>query len=687
MKKRVLCFALLFFLFLPIVNAATYYVSKSSCSDSGPGTQSEPWCTIQKAANTLQAGDTVLIKAGAYYEQVTPVNSGTENNYITYSAYQNDIVSIVDGYFPIDVMGDKSYLKFINLELQVTGNNDWSAAFRAKESGSTAPHHLILDSLTLKGEEPMSSARQFGVLLQAFQTPITDITIKNCQVNNNNHHGIFLYGMIYRADIGPDNHISYNGWGMGSPESPHYSHGIEIHSEYPGFQDRGARDINIFENEIDHNDMQGIRPAFCQRIHIKDNYLHHNGATGIQLENEVDEAVLENNIAEYNVQVYSHEAGAWLDESDYVVIQNNIFRNNKYGFMTQGSNQVIIRNNKIYENNRGISNIYQAQGAYLRWGTNDNILIHNTFYKNCDQTGAFGDLTIARAGDSVRPTVKNNIISEGKCLYDLWVEQETDYKSDYNNYYNTKPLNVNWKGSAMSWSQYVSSSGQDTHSINENPLLENPGSGNFNLQSNSPCIDKGAFLTTVTSSSGSGTSLQVEDARYFTDGMGIIEGDLIKVGSNPLNRITDVDYSTNTITLEQSITWNNGDAVTYPYYGTAPDIGAIEYVSGGQPPVCTEADWTYTDGTCQPNNTFTRTWTKINADCEGGVSHPDTETISCTYNVPADINNDGDVDIYDLISVIKDFGKTSNLIYPKADTDNNQIIDIFDVVYVASRIS
>ncbi|MBW2990494.1 right-handed parallel beta-helix repeat-containing protein [Candidatus Woesearchaeota archaeon] len=556
----------------------TYYVAKSGCSDSGPGTESEPWCTIQKAANTLQAGETVFIKAGTYNEQVSPVNSGTEDNYITYSAYQNDIVSIVDNYFPIYVLGDKSYLKFANLELQAIGNNDWSAAFRARESGSTAPHHLILENLTLKGEEPMSADdRQFGVLLQAFETPITDITIKNCQVINNNHHGIFVYGMIYRVDIGPNNHISNNGWGLGSPETPHYAHGIEIHSEYPGNQTKGARDIKIFENEIDHNDMQGIRPAWCRRIHIKDNYLHYNGATGINLENQVNESVIENNIAEYNVQVYSYETGTWLDESNYVVIQNNIFRHNKFGFMTQGSSQIIIRNNEIYENNRGVSDIYQAQGAYIRWGTYDNILVHNTFYENCDQTGAFGDLTIGRVNNVVRPTVKNNIISEANCLYDLWVNLETDYTSDYNNYYNTKPLNINWKDSAMNWPQYVSASGQDTHSINENPLFENPGSGNFNLQSNSPCIDKGTFLTTVTSSSGSGTSLQVEDARYFTDGMGIIEGDLIKVGTNPLNRITDVDYSTNTITLEQSITWNNGDAVTYPYYGTAPDIGAIEY--------------------------------------------------------------------------------------------------------------
>ena len=46
-----------------------------------------------------------------------------------------------------------------------------------------------------------------------------------------------------------------------------------------------------------------------------------------------------------------------------------------------------------------------------------------------------------------------------------------------------------------------------------------------------------------------------------------------------------------------------------------------------------------------------------------------------------DLNNDGEVDIEDLIIVASNFG-TSNTV---ADTDNNNIVDIFDVVYVASR--
>ena len=44
-------------------------------------------------------------------------------------------------------------------------------------------------------------------------------------------------------------------------------------------------------------------------------------------------------------------------------------------------------------------------------------------------------------------------------------------------------------------------------------------------------------------SSGSGTVINVANARYFSDGWNIVEGDLVKVGSNDAVRITDISVS------------------------------------------------------------------------------------------------------------------------------------------------
>ena len=51
----------------------TYHVDRShpQASDAGPGTADAPWLTIQKAADTVGAGDWVLVHAGVYEERVT----------------------------------------------------------------------------------------------------------------------------------------------------------------------------------------------------------------------------------------------------------------------------------------------------------------------------------------------------------------------------------------------------------------------------------------------------------------------------------------------------------------------------------------------------------------------------------------------------------------------------------------
>ena len=75
------------------VQGATYYVAPSG-EDSSPGSQAQPWQTLQKAANTLRAGDTVWVRSGTYRERVLPANSGTEGQEIVYAAYPGEVVTL-----------------------------------------------------------------------------------------------------------------------------------------------------------------------------------------------------------------------------------------------------------------------------------------------------------------------------------------------------------------------------------------------------------------------------------------------------------------------------------------------------------------------------------------------------------------------------------------------------------------
>ena len=71
----------------------TYYVATTG-NENNPGTITQPWKTISKAAATLTSGQSVLVRGGTYNEVVNITISGADNNWITYSSYPGETVVI-----------------------------------------------------------------------------------------------------------------------------------------------------------------------------------------------------------------------------------------------------------------------------------------------------------------------------------------------------------------------------------------------------------------------------------------------------------------------------------------------------------------------------------------------------------------------------------------------------------------
>lgn len=112
---------------LPVAENA-YYVAPTG-SDTNPGTSESPWRTIQHAADTLVAGETVYIRGGTYNEAVRPMNSGSAAGAITFSAYPGE-TPIIDGTGVTDTVNgiivDQSYIRLVGLEVQNwNGNAIW----------------------------------------------------------------------------------------------------------------------------------------------------------------------------------------------------------------------------------------------------------------------------------------------------------------------------------------------------------------------------------------------------------------------------------------------------------------------------------------------------------------------------------------------------------------------------------
>ncbi|MFO0754189.1 MAG: right-handed parallel beta-helix repeat-containing protein [Thermodesulfovibrionales bacterium] len=150
-----LCISLL----LPVLaGAAEYYVAPSG-SDSNPGTLSQPWKTVKKAAGTLRAGDTAYFRAGTYQEyNVTFSNSGSSGSPITLKGYPGE-TAVIDG---------ANY--GIVFEIQ---NRDY----------------ITLDSLTIR-------RGNLANIRIAYDYPATGITIQNCDlkefVANDNSATVYI---------------------------------------------------------------------------------------------------------------------------------------------------------------------------------------------------------------------------------------------------------------------------------------------------------------------------------------------------------------------------------------------------------------------------------------------------------------------------------------------------------------
>jgi hypothetical protein len=133
-------FILIFCILTSFAWSAEYHVSPSG-SDSNPGTLSSPWLTVQHAADSVRAGDTVIIHAGTYAEGVVFKISGVDGAAIKFTAAQDETVSL-EG---MEFAKGCAYIEIF--DLRIKGQSIWKVWLRGDN------HHIRLKGLTVTGGE------------------------------------------------------------------------------------------------------------------------------------------------------------------------------------------------------------------------------------------------------------------------------------------------------------------------------------------------------------------------------------------------------------------------------------------------------------------------------------------------------------------------------------------------------
>jgi len=239
-----------------------------------------------------------------------------------------------------------------------------------------------------------------------------------------------------------------------------------------------------------------------------------------------------------------------------------------------GSPLNIVRHNVL------VNNGCMAINSYIRPGynANHNRIYHNTFYKNYRGMSSTSDT------DIYYNVIKNNILQQNH-YYEVYFNTEGGQNDNYYYSNNLSTSPIKYKSVRGVLLQVESKYPEEWHNnMSFDPKFVDPADDDFTLSSSSRMIDAADFLTKTTSS-GSGMTIEVEDAKYFCDGWGINEGDIIQLDRQAVTaKITEINYDTNVITVDTALSWDAGIGVALAFSGSAPDIGAYEYEALGNIP-------------------------------------------------------------------------------------------------------
>ena len=240
------------------------------------------------------------------------------------------------------------------------------------------------------------------------------------------------------------------------------------------------------------------------------------------------------------------------------IIRNNVFYSNlgpALGMQVYPQEALFNVSNRVYNN---VVNDSQCGAMTARSGVVDNIYKNNIFSGN-EACGGGGSVQIGyRGGFPQGHTFISNDI------YGTAPGQDV-FKEDFGGFLTLAEMTALFPQNMVD-------------NIEQDPLFVGEAGHDYSLQPESPMIDAGAWLTTIIGS-GFGTTLIVQDARYFYDGFGISgeSGDQIQLeGQATPVRIVGIDYDSNTLTLESPITFAHGQGVALPFNGDRPDLGAFE---------------------------------------------------------------------------------------------------------------
>lgn len=494
--------------------------------------------TLSGGADNAVAGDIVYLRGHNYDEALIPANSGIDGSPITFTKYQNEAAIITGPLSPAIDISNKSYIVLDGFEV----NNVFRWLHAVNTNYSEITNMTFRDAL-----DPWGSSKT-GIFFQA----ATYNKILNNVIDNSTQDNLSLINAHYNVVEGNQFTLADHAlWTIKCGDynvlRNNYFHNAnqkigEIYDcDAVGFD----HDVTLF-NSTEHNLVEGNEFAFTassgrsspysgiqhagQKSIIRKNIFHDTIGPALQMTLYADEAMYNSFNRIYNNVFFSTDfAGVELPNTGLgTSFVDNIFKNNIF------AKSIFVANDTRWTWYTGE---LDGKPVQIKMGRTDGF----SFDTNAVFNTAPDELYLITEG------IRTSSSNPAQQTVTWW---QTNYPAVFSNMLEADPVFVS----------------------------ELTGALDFNLQSGSPMIDAGTFLSS-TIGAGSGKTLTVSDATYFFDGYGIPgqQGDLIQLeGQTTQARIVSIDYVANTITVDTALNWTDGLGVSLAYNGVKPDLGAYE---------------------------------------------------------------------------------------------------------------
>jgi hypothetical protein len=521
-------------LVLPLFGV-TYYVSPSG-SDTDDGSIERPFKTLDKACSVVSAGSSIIVRGGTYSGNYCHAQAqGTADQPVILKAYPGEIPIFTGTHqyqVTLNIFG--SYWNVDGLTFQDTA---LSAVVNVSNNKET--HLTNLKFKNNNGAELVKTNRASRVFIENSSFDTTG-TVENqgqgdCIAIRGSSQ-VLIQGNTFTkcghaaVDVMNDNELM----------SDRIVVRQNVIDQYWGggiYMIRGTTNTLVEENRISHTGEQVNYPKSCIQV---------AATNGIYRKNLC--YLTGPNQAGYAVAAYTF-AGLLQNAQHNRIYNEVVYRASYVPFQMIQKDEARIDDNKIvncifYRN--------KTQGPQEPYWPAGNNYITADSYQSSVPWDVFG-----------KTKFTGNIILHADAMGDKPNEPRMVY-------HQTKQV------ADLVWSLAQAEQAFPWSGNREvNPRFVNADAGDFSLATGSPAIDTGVNLT-MTTAAGNSNVIPIEDSGFFSDGMGVITGDQIRVGSVTA-MVTKVEAGK--LTVDKAISFTSRAAVNLVFNGNGPDIGAIE--SGG----------------------------------------------------------------------------------------------------------